>query len=77
MFKNYVFAGGFDDGEITIFNIEKPGKEKLWKLVASLKGKLCARYIEWSSKAGEIYAGYKDGTITFWSTKKGDSFYVL
>ena len=25
-FKNYIFAGGFDDGEICIFNIEKPGK---------------------------------------------------
>lgn len=25
-FKNYVFTAGYDDGEITIFNIEKPGK---------------------------------------------------
>ncbi len=24
--KNYVFSGGFDDGEIGIFDIEKPGK---------------------------------------------------
>lgn len=76
-FKNYVFTAGYDDGEITIFNIEKPGKEKLFKLVASLKGKRSARFLEWSSQRGEIYAGYKDGTITFWNTKKGDSFYVL
>jgi len=26
--KNYVFTGGFDDGEIAVFNIEKPGKVK-------------------------------------------------
>lgn len=49
VFKNYVFTGGFEDGEIAVFDIEKPGKEKLFKQVASLKGKLCARYIEWSS----------------------------
>lgn len=55
---------------ILIFN----SQEKLFKLVASLKGKRSARFLEWSSQRGEIYAGYKDGTITFWNTKKGDSF---
>ena len=24
--KNYVFTGGFDDGEIGVFDIEKPGR---------------------------------------------------
>jgi len=24
--KNYVFTGGFDDGEVGVFNIEKPGR---------------------------------------------------
>lgn len=24
--KNYVFTGGFDDGEIAVIDIEKPGK---------------------------------------------------
>jgi hypothetical protein len=26
--KNYVFTGGFDDGEIGVFDIEKPGRVK-------------------------------------------------
>ena len=39
LFKNYVFTGGFDDGEICVFNIEKPGKEKFAKQAASFKGK--------------------------------------
>jgi len=24
--KNYVFTGGFDEGEVAVFDIEKPGK---------------------------------------------------
>ena len=39
LFKNYIFTGGFDDGEICIFNIEKPGKEKFAKQAGSFKGK--------------------------------------
>jgi len=31
-----VFTGGYDDGEIGVFNIEKPGKEKFAKQTASL-----------------------------------------
>lgn len=30
-FKNYLFTGGFDDGEISVFNLEKPGREKFVK----------------------------------------------
>jgi hypothetical protein len=26
--KNYVFTGSFDDGEVGVFDIEKPGREK-------------------------------------------------
>ena len=37
--KNYVFTGGFDDGEVGVFNIEKPGREKFAKQTASLRGK--------------------------------------
>lgn len=26
--SHYLFTGGFDDGEIGVFNLEKPGKER-------------------------------------------------
>jgi len=29
--KNYVFTGAYDDGEIGVFDIEKPGREKFSK----------------------------------------------
>lgn len=37
--KNYVFTGGFDDGEIGVFDIEKPGREKYARQTASFVGK--------------------------------------
>lgn len=27
--KNYVFTGGYDDGEVAVFDIEKPGRVTL------------------------------------------------
>lgn len=29
--RNYIFSGSYDDGELGVFNIEKPGKEKFAK----------------------------------------------
>ncbi len=76
--KNYVFTGGFDDGEIGIFDIVKPGsvlkyskftikllikiQEKFAKENASLRGKTKVRYVEWSGSRGEIFVGNADGT---------------
>jgi len=55
--KNYLFTGGFDDGEIGIFDIEKPGREKFAKQSASLKGKTKLRFLDWSAARGEIFTG--------------------
>lgn len=70
--KNYLFTGGFDDGEICAFNIDKPGREKYGSRVASLQGKERVRSIAWSSKRMEIFAGTADGAITFWDLLTGD-----
>ncbi|EGR33250.1 PX domain protein [Ichthyophthirius multifiliis] len=75
--KNYLFTGGFDDGEICVFDIEKPGKEKFAKLSASLVGKKKVRSIQWSTSRSEIYVGTYDGTITIWNAKKGQPIYVM
>jgi hypothetical protein len=45
--RNYLFTGGFDDGELAIFDIDKPNREKYAKQVASLQGKEKVRSIVW------------------------------
>lgn len=75
--KNYVFTGGFDEGEVAVFDIEKPGKEKFAKLSASLVGKKKVRSVTWSSSRSEIFVGTQDGTITIWNAKKGQPIYVM
>jgi len=48
--RNYLFTGSFDDGEINVFDLDKPGREKLAKLNATLQGKEKIRAITWSAK---------------------------
>ncbi|EAR93569.2 PX-SNARE domain protein (macronuclear) [Tetrahymena thermophila SB210] len=75
--KNYIITGGFDDGEIAVIDIEKPGREKYAKLSASFVGKKKVRSVSWSGSRGEIYVGTQDGTITIWNAKKGVAIYVM
>jgi WD40 repeat protein len=37
--RNYLFAAGYDDGEINVFEMDKPGREKYAKMTAFMKGK--------------------------------------
>jgi len=37
--KNYVFTGGFDDGEVGVFDIEKPGR--VTNIILNQLGKIC------------------------------------
>jgi len=48
--RNYLFSGSYDDGEINVFDLDKPGREKLAKLNATLVGKDKIRAITWSAK---------------------------
>lgn len=75
--KNYVFTGGFDDGEIAVIDIEKPGREKFAKLNASLVGKKKVRSVSWSNSRHEIFVGTQDGTVTIWNARKGQAIYVM
>lgn len=65
--RNYLFTGSYDDGEINVFDLDKPGREKLAKLNATLIGKEKIRAITWSAKRAEIITGTADGSITFWN----------
>ena len=48
--RNYLFTCSFDDGEINVFDLDKPGREKYAKMNATLKGKDKVRAITWSAK---------------------------
>ena len=37
--RNYLFTGSYDDGELNVFDLDKPGREKYAKMIATLKGK--------------------------------------
>ena len=37
--RNYLFSGSYDDGELNVFNLDKPGREKYAKMSATLRGK--------------------------------------
>lgn len=50
--RNYLFCASFDDGEINVFDLDKPGREKYAKMNATLKGKEKVRAITWSAKRG-------------------------
>jgi len=48
--RNYLFAASFENGEINVFDMDKPGREKLAKLNATLYGKEKIRAVTWSAK---------------------------
>lgn len=71
--RNYLFSGSYDDGELNVFDLDKPGREKYAKMNATLKGKEKVRAITWSAKRTEIISGTADGAITFWNAVEGKS----
>ena len=48
--RNYLFTGSFDDGELNVFDMDKPGREKYAKLIVTLMGKDKVRSVTWSNK---------------------------
>lgn len=37
--RNYLFTGSYDDGELNVFDLDKPGREKYAKMNATIRGK--------------------------------------
>ena len=71
--RNYLFAASYDDGELNVFDLDKPGREKYAKMTAFMKGKEKVRAITWAPKRSEIITGTEDGSITFWNALEGKS----
>lgn len=62
---------------ISVFDIDKPGREKFAKQIAALMGKEKPRSLVWVPKRMEILVGHGNGTVTFWDSLKGCPMYVL
>ena len=75
--RNYLFTAGFDDGLIAVFDLDKPGKEKLTKQIAMFQGKENPRRLAWNPEKMEILVGMENGTIYFWDTLAGEPVYVF
>lgn len=75
--KNYLFTAGYEAGMICVFDIDKPGKEKLTKQIAVLEGKENPRCLAWVPKRMEVLVGLGNGTVTFWNSLKGHPMFVL
>ncbi len=74
--KNFIIASGYDYGELCMFEIEKAGKEKFAKKIATFQSKKKVKALCWSSSRGEIYLGDEEGIITFFNAKKGESICI-
>ena len=70
--KNYLLAVGYEEGEVVVFDISKPGKEASAKDVSKLKNRPKSREVRWSSSRGEMFIGNDDGTVTIWEAKKSE-----
>lgn len=77
--KNYLFAIGFEEGEVAIYDIGKPGKvrscgindkqERFTKQTAKLVYRENSREIAFARNRGELYIGNEDGTISVWDVR--------
>lgn len=68
--KNLLMAAGYNEGDVVVFDIGKPGREASAKEMAKLRNKPKSRELKWSPSRGELFVGNDDGTVTIWDAKK-------
>jgi len=68
--RNYLFSAA-SDGEVCIFNVQKPGRERFAQVNASFESNPKIRAIAWSNSRSEGFLGDDDGVITFLNEKNG------
>ena len=73
--KQYIFTGT-TKGNISILDLNSPGKEKLIKEVSYFGGNLEIRILRYNPDNHELYSGDQKGKITVWSLKTGQSIYA-
>jgi WD40 repeat protein len=73
--KQYIFTGT-TKGDISVFELGAPGKEKLIKEISFFGGNIEIRIIRFNPDDRELYTGDQQGKITVWSLKSGQSIYA-
>jgi WD40 repeat protein len=73
--KLYIFTGT-NKGDISILDLNLPGKEKLINEISYFGGNIEIRIIRYNSTDRELYTGDQKGKITVWSLKSGQSIYA-
>ncbi len=69
-------ASGYETGELGIFEVGKPGKEKFAKRVALFQTKKKVRVLGWSNVRKEVFLGDEEGIITIFNGKQGMSICI-
>ena len=75
--STYILVSGYETGEMNIYEMGKPGRERFAKRVATLQTKNKVRAIGWSKERKEAFLGHADGVVSIWSAKQGASIYAL
>ena len=73
--KNYLFTCS-TDGQITILDLDLPGKEKLIKEISNFGVESKLRVIKYIMEKNEAITGDENGRIIIWNLKIGKSIFI-
>lgn len=69
--NSFLFAG-MKNGKLSIFDINKPGKEKFIKEISCIDTKKKIRLVQYNRKNHEVFIGDEKGQISVWNLRTGE-----
>ena len=73
--KLYIFTAT-NKGDISILDLNLPGKEKLINEISYFGGNLEIRIVRYNQNKNELITGDQNGKVTIWSLKTAQSIYA-
>ena len=73
--KLYIFTAT-NKGDISVLDLNLPGKEKLINEISYFGGNIEIRIVRYNSSKNELITGDQSGKVTIWSLKTGQSIYA-
>ena len=70
---HYLFTSNFKTGVVSVFDVGKPGKEKLTKNIANYPSNPESRELIWLEGRNEFAIGLAKGNVSFMNAKKGEA----
>ena len=70
--RDYLFAGCYETGEVIVFEVGKPGHEKISKQIGYLTSKSHIVDMGWQAEKMELMVATQEGELFFWNTLKGE-----